>query len=290
MKFRKEMITMAILTLYSSAMKEHDNITKPAMDNTMGIIHKGINYSEAVKHPGFAKSGANKSSKAGRFAANIQAEYADLRQGLYIFEDSILVRIIPGRIVKSSWDPQSNRIAYLEADPKKKLYFEGRYLSIYDTITDSLDLIIDSEGEFLWEVVWAGFDGNLYVWTSSFKNGWRVQRVDLESKKLIPTQYRGIYFSPDGRFCLKPGWEGSETVLYRCDNNKVVWNSFESYHPYMGNFMGWGKSRKGETLLYLMDGQFNIGIVNCDTGELKFFKRPRQGVNPVFEGENVIWK
>ena len=57
----------------------------------------------------------------------------------------------------------------------------------------------------------------------------------------------------------------------------------------MGTFKAWGINDKGETLLYLTEG-FNAGIVNCETGKFKFFKRPQKGLAPVFDGENVIWK
>jgi hypothetical protein len=55
--------------------------------------------------------------------------------------------------------------------------------------------------------------------------------------------------------------------------------------------MGWGKNKKGETLLYVAQRTSKAGIVNCETVELKVFENPKRGfLQPEFIGENVIWK
>jgi WD40 repeat protein len=212
-------------------------------------------------------------------------------EDLLIFDNDTLITVIEGNkgenglIFRRCWNPEGSKLAYTKGDYSKGDRLIGHEIWIYDIEKRrSIPIVTGLNDKYLMEINWAEFDNNLYVWDYR-----KVYRVDFEKKELILTEYKGINFSPDGSFYYDSTGEGEEGRLYRRETNEVIWNSYPE-NSFLNQPMGWGKNKKGETLLYVVYGSYKAGIVNCETGELKVFENPKRGfMQPEFIGENVIW-
>jgi WD40 repeat protein len=70
-----------------------------------------------------------------------------------------------------------------------------------------------------YDLQWASFDRRIYF--IEHKSG-RVQAIDPELPTPEETNYRGIYFSPDGRYYFRPNYEGGGLGIYRNDNTDLT--------------------------------------------------------------------
>lgn len=216
----------------------------------------------------------------------------NIRQKLLVFERDTLVQIIPGVLIDYVWSPDGNTLVYMRADQPRETHNWANQIGIYDAKTRTSEMIIaDVEFQYsrpiyLNSLNWAEFDGQIYVYTTSDEEP--VFRLDLDSKQLVLTDYKGIMFSPDGDYYFSHSLE-IPVVVYRRDTNEVIWDG-ESIRPrFFGQFIAWHKNEQNETELYVRNWS-RVAVVNCASGDVKIIPAPRKGVQPRFENGHIIWQ
>ena len=215
-----------------------------------------------------------------------------VRQDLLVFERDTLIQIIPGIAIDHVWRPDGNALVYMMADQPRETRNFANQIGIYDAKTRTSEVIIaDVQSQYarplyLRSLTWAEFDGQIYVYNVSDTEP--VFRLDLDSKRLVLTDYKGIMFSPDGDYYFSHSREGVPVVVYRRETNDVIWDS-ESAFPWFTGFIAWHKNQQNETELYLRNSR-SVAVVNCTSEEVKIIREPRQGAKPHFENGSITWK
>ncbi len=231
----------------------------------------------------------------GRLAVNLyeRRDGRHIRQDLLIFERDTLIQVIPGITIDHVWRPDSNALVYMMADQPKETRNFANQIGIYDVNTRTHEVIIaDVQSQYvrplyLRSLTWAEFDGQIYVYNVSDTEP--VFRLDLDSKRLVLTDYKGIMFSPDGDYYFRHSTEGAPVILYRQETNEEIWHS-ESTWPWFLEFIAWHKNEHNETELYLRNSAFGIAVINGTSGEVKLIRAPKRGAKPSFENGSISWK
>ena len=209
-------------------------------------------------------------------------------QDILVFHNRKIVGRIEGKIEKFDWSPEGDRLVYIKGRYEIDMLL-GRSLWLYDVSTRKTKKLTESvNDEIFWDVTWAEFDGNIYLWTQLVGEGWKVYRVDQEAGERELTDYKAVNFSPDGKFYFEESGEGgSPAMLFKRETNEQI---YKSPADEVRAFLGWGVSPTGERLLYLHDGHLSLGIVNCDRGGLEtMIERSDQSV-PIFDGKAIYWR
>ena len=215
-----------------------------------------------------------------------------VRQDLLVFERDTLIQVIPGITIDHVWSPNGNTLVYMMADQPRETHNFANQIGIYDAKTRTHEVIIaDVESQYarplyLRSLNWAEFDGQIYVYTTSKKEA--VFRLDLDSKGLVLTDYKGIMFSPDGDYYFNHSIEGEPVILYRRETNEEIWDGESTWPPFY-EFIAWHKNEWNETELYLRNAGVGIAVVNCASGEVKIIRAPRRGAKPRFENGRISW-
>ena len=215
-----------------------------------------------------------------------------VRQDLLVFERDTLIQVIPGITIDHVWSPDGNTLVYMMADQPRETHNFANQIGIYDAKTRTHEVIIaDVESQYgrplyLRSLNWAEFDDQIYV-SSTLKKE-RVFRLDLDSKQLVLTDYKGIMFSPDGDYYFNLSTEGEPIVVYRRETNDVIWDS-ESAFPWFTGFIAWHKNQQNETELYLRNSR-SVAVVNCTSEEVNLIPAPRRGAKPRFENGSITWE
>jgi len=142
-------------------------------------------------------------------------------------DGELLHKFETDKLVDYSWDPEGDRLVYLEGSNKR---FAGRYFSGIGEVINILDLksgekqqavVADSNEVFL-NTSWAPFDGNIYLWVRKrYASG--IFKYDFTSAKLIPTTFKSVNFSPDGKYCFKDSdYEGTPAELVHASSGENV--------------------------------------------------------------------
>ena len=216
-----------------------------------------------------------------------------VRQDLLVFERDTLIQAIPGITIDHVWSPDGNALVYMMADQPREIRNFANQIGIYDAKTKTHEVIIaDVESQYarplyLRSLNWAEFDGQIYVYNVSPKE--RVFRLDLDSKKLVLTDYKGIMFSPDGDCYFSHSTEGEPVVLYRRETNEEIWDGESTWPPFY-EFIAWHKNERNETELYLRNRLVGIAVINGASGEIKIIRTPRRGAKPRFENGRISWQ
>ncbi len=229
-------------------------------------------------------------ASSGRLAVNLR-EHLDgryVRQDILIFERDTLVQVIQGFTVDHVWSLDGNALVYMMTDQPREGRNFANQIGIYDAKARMSEVIIaDVQPKYLRSLTWAEFDGQIYVYNILKKEP--VFRLDLDSKRLVLTNYKGIMFSPDGDYYFKHSTEGDPVVLYRRETNEEIWHS-ESTWPWFLEFIAWHKNEQNETELYLRNSGFGIAVINGTSGDEKIIRAPRRGAKPLFENGHISWQ
>lgn len=235
-----------------------------------------------------------KPTSNGRLAANLRERRGGryIRQDLLVFERDTLIQVIPGITIDHVWSPNGNTLVYMMADQPRETHNFANQIGIYDAKTRTHKVIIaDVESQYarplyLRSLNWAEFDGQIYVYTTIKKEA--VFRLDLDSKQLVLTSYKGIMFSPDGDYYFQHFLDGGSVVLYRRETNEEIWDG-ESIYPWFTHFLAWNKNERNETEWYGWNG-YSVAVVNCASGEVKIIRAPRREAKPRFENRRISWQ
>ncbi len=216
----------------------------------------------------------------------------NVRRELLIFERDTLVQVIPGILMDHVWSPDGNILVYMMADQPRETHNWANQIGIYNAKTKTSEVIIaDVESQYsrplyLKSLNWAEFDDQIYVYTTSDEEP--VFRLNLDSKQLILTDYKGIMFSPDGDYYFNHSLEGEPVVVYQRETNDVIWDS-ESAKPWFLQFIAWHKNERNETELYLRSWS-RVAVVNCTSGNVQIIPAPRKGAQPRFVNGHITWQ
>ncbi len=209
---------------------------------------------------------------------------------ILVFHNRKIVGRIKGKIKKFDWSPEGGQLVYIEGRYDIDMFdmLLGRSLYLYDVSTRKTKKLTESvNDEIFWDVTWAEFDGNIYLWTQLVGEGWKVYRVDQEAGERELTDYKAVNFSPDGKFYFEESGEGgSPAMLFKRATNEQIYKSPTDEGR---AFLGWGVSSEGERLLYLRDGHLNVSIVNCDQGGLETMVERSDYSVPIFDGKDIHW-
>lgn len=230
----------------------------------------------------------------GRLAVAFSQSFGggNVRRELLIFERDTLVQVIPGILMDHVWSPDGNILVYMMADQPRETHNWANQIGIYNAKTKTSEVIIaDVESQYsrplyLKSLNWAEFDDQIYVYTTSDEEP--VFRLNLDSKQLILTDYKGIMFSPDGDYYFNHSLEGEPVVVYQRETNEVIWDS-ESAKPWFLQFIVWHKNERNETELYLRSWS-RVAVVNCTSGNVKIIPAPRKGAQPRFVNGHITWQ
>jgi len=128
-----------------------------------------------------------------------------------------LITKLPNNILEYVWSPKGDKIAYIVG---KYIYAEtplpipsevAKGVWIYDLKTHTKKLI-DIDAYLL---AWPAFDNNLYIDNTSRQGN--IVRYRPDTGKLEPTPYKGLNFSPTGRYYFIPSIEGEAWRLFQRD-------------------------------------------------------------------------
>ncbi len=292
-------ILLFFFPIHSSAAGQGDTDMNTEIGNLDTRLRIGIakhHIDKIVVNDRFSyRLSIHKHAPNGRLAVNFYERHdgKHVRQDLLIFERDTLIQVIPGIAIDHVWRPDSNALVYMMADQPRETRNFANQIGIYDATTKTYEVIIaDVQSQYarplyLRSLNWAEFDGQIYVYNVSKKEP--VFKLDLDSKRLILTDYKGIMFSPDGDYYFKHSTEGDPVVLYQRETNEEIWHS-ESTWPWFLEFVAWHKNEQNETELYLRNSVFGIAVINCASGEVKIIRAPRKGAKPRFENGIISWE
>jgi hypothetical protein len=125
-------------------------------------------------------------------------------------EGEILHNFERGVIVAYDWDSVGNYLIVVTGSKEKYgKHVEipyGDVLSIFDSKIEELkELVSADSNEIFLDAFWALFDGNVYVKKQvALKYGEYegVFKYDFTSSKFIPTTFKSVDLSPDGKYCF----------------------------------------------------------------------------------------
>jgi len=129
------------------------------------------------------------------------------------------------RVQRYAWSPDSTQVACVIGDLREdKAGFVSDGVYIYNAqgpVVYQSAAIFDNA----LDLAWSNHDDNIYIRTDGRKNELGNQQdaavvmFDTLNKKLVPTDYLGIHFSPQGTYYYVPSQHGSSFHLYRTADN-----------------------------------------------------------------------
>lgn len=210
-----------------------------------------------------------------------------------IFKNDTLIFIIKGKTVAYCWIPGKNDLLYLVTDtvveygvgaPAKQI---GIFRS--KTLTGEIIYEISDFNElYLKDIQYSAFDQNTYLYNFR-REKTKVFRLDLENKMLIPTNYRGIYFSPDGEYYIDNSFIENPVTLYKTKTNEEIWNSRMPGVAHLHNFLAWHTTENEKCVF--VSGIYGVAKINCENGNIvKYYEMPEVGKIPYVEKGSIVWK
>jgi hypothetical protein len=210
-----------------------------------------------------------------------------------VFKNDTLIFVIKGKAIAYCWISQNNDLLYLVTDsvveygvgaPAKQI---GIFRS--KTMTDEIIYEISDFNElYLKDIQYAAFDQNIYIY-NFLRDKTKVFRLDLENKMLIPTNYRGIYFSPDGEYYIDNSFIENPVTLYKTKTNEEIWSSRTSGIAHLYYLLSWHITENEKC--FFISGIYGVAKINCENGNLvKYYEMPEVGKIPYVEKGSIIWK
>jgi len=167
-----------------------------------------------------------------------------------------------------AFSPKNNAIVYVEEIPGERGsapppgYNAGVWL--YDFNSKAKKQISKMDAPYI-DLNWSEHDGNIY-----FTNGRVVCKYNAQSGIMTETAYKGIYFSPDGRYYIyHPVTGEGDSEIYRTSDNKrmIEWEtSIRKRGKYnVMSFQFW--SKKLDAVAFFVGKDTNV-LFDINQGEV----------------------
>lgn len=140
-------------------------------------------------------------------------------------------------VQKFSWSPDGSKLAYITGLDYEGFGFKPTGLWVLEMKSKIIKKLDPVRG---YDVNWAQFDNHIYV--TDFRV---VYRYSPKSGRRERTNYKGIYFLPDGEYYFRKGREGGSTALYLTRTNEDITPTFSSSDKILsGNKIKWSSNGK----------------------------------------------
>jgi len=126
---------------------------------------------------------------------------------------SEIIMVIPD-VQVFSWSPDSSKLAYIAGIDYEGFAFTPSGLWILDVKSKDIRKLDPIGG---YDIYWASFDNHIYA--TDFR---LVYKYDPKTGEKTETTYKGIYFSPDGKFYFKKGYEGKSSLHLTTTNEDIT--------------------------------------------------------------------
>jgi WD40 repeat protein len=177
-----------------------------------------------------------RASKASRYTEGGQWY---LPWDLLVFsDDGRLIVTIP-RVQRYHWSPDGQHVACILGTQYESFGFAPDSLVIINA-TDWSRHTVSSKVDYQ-DIYWASFDSMIYA--TNYRN---VYQINPKGGAIVKTNYRGIYFSPDGSYYFAGNYEGQTFGVYERTTNRDVTPQGYKANPAV-NFHRW--LPKGSTLV-----------------------------------------
>ena len=105
----------------------------------------------------------------------------------------------------------------------------------------------------------------------------------------MPTNYHGIYFSPDGSYYITNSSIEEPIILYHKKTNNEIWNSRKSEISGLNHLLSW-YIFDSQLFLYLESWR-GVAKINCKKGHIvEFSKKSNKDMKPALKNGKIIWK
>lgn len=209
---------------------------------------------------------------------------------LMIFQNDTLIFSIEEMIRDYCWNDVTGELVFLTVSEKKHsgLGAPADGVGIFDPLKLSYNRLFNIEKHInIFQLNYANFNNTIYAMGLSDERN--IYHLDIRNKKLELTPYKGMNFSPEGKYYTNFSFEGEPIVLYERATNHQIWNSTSSEFLNFPRFVGW--VIQNERCFLYLQGQFRVGKINCYTGTVeKFFDKPKLTSNAFLENDSLIWK
>lgn len=141
--------------------------------------------------------------------------------------------IVSDRVYSYCWHFDKDLIVYITGIDREGFPgFTSNGVWVFDIKTNKKHKIAENG----YDVFWSEHDGNIYV-----TNFFQVFRYDVKKEAGEVVPYKGIYFSPDGKYYCEGNYEGNPSYIYRTADNKPIeeWNKKLSQMDQYFTFYSW---------------------------------------------------
>ncbi len=237
------------------------------------------------------------SSKGDRIA--IKGDYFDLNSAVYQKHKKapqvLLVIDTVGNVLNRldlelirgySWNPAGEKIVFIEGKRSDKDDFwrphYGKAVWILDAVSNTKEILCraDSNQNFQ-DVTWEKFDGNIYVaMMVHLEHGTHhgIFKYDLAKMSFVPTPYKSLDFSPDGKYYYYND-DRPVSIIYRRKSNEAVTINGIDQDAYF-QVLSWYVDDRETYALVIASGSF--WSVNLDTGNAKLVPKPEDNLRTPF--------
>ena len=202
--------------------------------------------------------------------------------------------------VKSySWSPDGEKLAFIEGiygrseNPDNS---SGIIVWEVNPISGTSRKLYEAQkDEHLGRLTWAKFDNNIYVQLYrklqySYQRG--VFRLDVDKQSLIPTNYKGLNFSPDGNYYYWQPTDARGRLYNRVTNEEIPLSGNGLVTDLMSPYfiiIDW-ISENDKTYAIAKDASLSYVYwrVECETGICTKFSTPEEAKNAVTSSTIII--
>ena len=234
---------------------------------------------------------------------NFDKSYSDnaYDSKLMIFKNDTLIYTIEKLIKKYTWIPNENRLIYLVYSlPRVGDRSPATEIGIFYADSLKHEKLIDLSKQigYINRVQYIKFTNKVYL-----RRPGDIFQLDVENKQLLPTNLKGLNFSPNGRYYTNFSYEGEPISLYERTSNTIIWEGdnsekteeklrFLSHLKWPGDEYETSTWHVDEDMTYLyLKNMYGVAKINCSTGQVdEFYKRPGKTMEPVLDNGNIQWK
>ena len=203
------------------------------------------------------------------------------------------------------WIPNENKLIYLVKDTILAAGIGAPATKIGIFYADSLKhetlLDLSTKETYIYRAQYVPSNNKVYL-RNALGNS-EILQLDVENKQLLPTNLKGLNFSPNGKYYTNFSYEGEPISLYERTSNTIIWEGdnsekteeklrFLSHLKWPGDEYETSTWHVDEDMTYLyLKNMYGVAKINCSTGQVdEFYKRPGKTMEPVLDNGNIQWK